>query len=178
MASDNPITTLRVTFGQSTGKGEHFLSAEIDAREEGPNAGQTSFAPGDTVWFLVYKGERVELASAEASAGSATLGDEIEITKSEDVVFDGSTGSVSLDRPALAIESVKWLGRSLGSLTLLADRQTLKPESAGVAVARVGYRARATQGQVTSPERVSGETDFSIAVVITGIVRVEEETEP
>jgi hypothetical protein len=82
----------------TTGKGENYLSAEIDTREEGPNEGKTSFSPGDTVWFLVYKGESVDLVSAEASAGSASLGEEIEVAKSEDVVFDGSASTVSLDK--------------------------------------------------------------------------------
>jgi hypothetical protein len=167
--ADTTTATLRVTFGQSLGRGDNFLSAEIDSREDGPNEGQSSFAPGDTVWFLVYKGDAVTLTGADASAGSATLQEEIEVTLTDDVVFDGG-GSASLTKPAQAITNVTWLGRNLGDITLLADRQTVKATASGVGIARVTYQARATAGKLTSPESLAGETGFPIAVVISGAV--------
>lgn len=167
--SNIPTTTVRVTFGQTVGRGDTYLSAEIDSREDGLNGGKTSFAPGETVYFLVHKGANVTIDSVEASAGTASLGSEIEYAKEDDVIFEGAS-TASLPMPSLGIVSVRWMGRALGDVTLGTDAQTLTASSAGVAVARVKYTVKATTGTLTSPASIDGETNFSIAVLITGSV--------
>lgn len=72
--------------------------------------------------------------------------------------------------PSLGIASTRWMGRSLGDITLGADGQTLTAGSAGVAVARIKYTVKATTGKLTSPASIDGETSFTVAVLITGSV--------
>jgi hypothetical protein len=164
--------TIRVQFGDPDGLGGH-LSAEIDRRADGLNGGKTSFNPGDTVYILVYKSDNVTLTDLEASAGSvAQTGYEI-VTKTDEVFFE-KEDSASLSTPADSIVSSQWFGRSLGSITLQADKQTVKSDSEGVAVAQVDYLTTAVVVALTSPASLGGLTDFSVLVVISGTTAVQE----
>lgn len=167
--SNAPTTTLRVSFGQSTGAGASYLSAELDAREDGLNGGETQFVPGGKAWFLIHKGANVSIDSVEASAGTVSLGGAITYVKTEEVVFEGGK-TASLSMPSQGISSVKWMGRNLGGLTLGADGQTITASTEGVAVAKVSHSVNATTGSLASPSVIDGETEFSIAVIITGSV--------
>ena len=167
--SNAPTTTLRVSFGQSTGSGDSYLSAEIDGRDDGPNAGQRQFVPGGTAWFLVHHGASVTISGVEASAGTVSLGGYINYVKTEEVVFEGGK-TASLSMPSQGFASVKWIGRSLGALTLGADGQTVTASGEGVAVAKISQTVRARVGSIVSPSVIDGETEFSIAVIITGSV--------
>lgn len=161
-------STIRVRFGSGaggSGSNDH-LSAEVDDRPAGPNAGKTSFLPGDTAWFLVYRSAGIEL-SMESSAGSVTGGAEVTVTKTEDVSFE-ATSTATLPMPAQAVTGTIWLGRDLGALTLGADGMTLTATSSGVAVARVSYTAKALSYGLQSPSSVAGENDFDVLVLITG----------
>ncbi len=168
--SDKPSATLRVTFGQpSAGRGASYLSAEIDGREDGPNGGNSQFTPGGTAWFLVHRGANVSISGAEASAGTVSLGGDITYVKEEEVVFGGEK-TASLSIPSEGIVSTKWIGRNLGAIALHADKQTIEVPTEGVGVAKVRHTIKARQGSLQSPAMIDGETDFSIAVIITGTV--------
>lgn len=160
--------SIQVSFGAGVDTANAHLSAEIDSREAGLNAGATSFAPGDTAYFLVYKSDNVSYSPPVASAGSiSTAGTQITVEKEEDVQFaDADTATLGV--PSSAVTSVTWLGRSLGSLTLQADRTTLKASAKGVAVARVKYNCKADAFGLVSPATLAGLTDFSILVYILG----------
>jgi hypothetical protein len=167
--SNAPTTTLRVSFGQSTGSGASYLSAELDSREDGLNAGNTQFVPGNVAWFLVHKGANVQIDGVESSAGTASLAGQVTYVKTEEVVFEGGK-TASLSMPSQGISGVKWLGRNLGGLVLGDDGQTVTASTEGVAVAKVSYSVMATTGSLTSPSVIDGETEFSIAVIVTGSV--------
>jgi hypothetical protein len=146
------------------------LSAEIDSRPTGLNSGVTSFKPADVAWFLVFMSDNVELAmTPECSAGSIGIGGLVpDITRVEDVAFINAD-SVNLQVPADSITSVVWMGRSLGACTLDPVSKTLlKATDKGLAVARVTYKTHAESYSLTSPATLSGETSFSIQVLITG----------
>lgn len=165
-----PVTAnITVSFGDSAGSSgaSGHLSAEVDSRADGLNAGKTSFAPGDRAHFLVYKSSNVSYDTPVASAGSIAAGGKgISVTKEDDIQF-ADTDTASLSIPAQSIVSVTWLGRSLGSL-VLADANTVKASAKGVAVARVKYTAKADAWSLTSPATLAGLTDFSILVFILG----------
>lgn len=132
---------ITVSFGDRATDGANgHLSAEIDGRPEGLNQGKTSFSPGDRAHFLVYKSANVTYSRPVESAGTITQGTAgLVVTKEADLQFP-DTDTATLGVPALSIESVTWMGRSLGALTL-TDPQTVKASAKGVAVARVRYRA-------------------------------------
>ena len=162
------ITTIQVQFGRSLADGaDAHLSAEIDDRPTGPNAGDTSFEPGDTAWFLIFKSTNVEIASITASAGSLGGGGSVIVERVEDVTF-AAVKEGSLNVPANSITSYTWLGNNLGTLTLGTNGQTLTASAEGVAIARVTYLAPATSHSLTSPPDLDGATDFPILVVVVG----------
>lgn len=159
---------ITVSFGTSKDSTvDGHLSAEIDDREDGLNGGNTSFAPGDTAHFLVYKSANVTYDDPIASAGGVSAGSTgILVTKEDDITF-ANTDTASLSIPAEAIILTTWIGTSLGELDLI-DTTTLKASAKGVAVARVKYSAKADAFAIASPESVGGLTDFSILVFILG----------
>lgn len=157
---------ITVSFG-SEGAGDH-LSAEIDGREDGLNGGDTSFAPGDTAYFLVFKSDNVEYDEPVCSAGTIITAEGGTVEKEEELTF-ADTDTASLSVPCTGALTVTWLGRSLGDLTL-TDPMTVKASSKGVAVAKVAYEATADAYGLQSPATLEGLTDFSILVYILGRV--------
>lgn len=157
--------TVRVQFGSGSLESDH-LSVEVDDRSSGPNEGKTSFLPGDTAWFLVYRSAGLEL-TLDASAGSITGGQEVTLTKTEDVAFE-DTAAGSLPVPAVAITDVLWIGRSLGGLQLSKDGKSITASASGVAIARVTYVAKAVSYALTAPASVAGLNDFDVLVLVTG----------
>jgi len=147
------------------------LSAEIDTRPTaagGLNNGQTGFAPGSVVYLLVYRSARVRVASAATSAGSlSATGSSATVTFTEDVSFTNSK-EASLSRPVASINSVTWLGSSLGTLEIQSDRVTVRAASSGVAVARVTCTAQAEVWRLITQASVGGQTSYPVQVVFQG----------
>lgn len=165
---------ITVSFGAETGAGvDGHLSAEIDDREDGLNGGDTSFAPGDTAYFLVFKSANVTYDAPVCSAGSIQTASAGSVEREEELTF-ADTDTATLQVPCTGSLSVLWLGRSLGSLTLI-DPMTVKASAKGVAVAKVTYSATADAFGLTSPSSLNGLTDFSILVFILGHIAGETE---
>jgi len=162
------ISTILIDFGDATATPTGHLSAEVDAREEGLNAGVTAFEPGDTAWVLVFYSATVSY-TVQVSAGTLTAGTVgLSISRTETVTF-ADTATAVLATPATAITSVTWLGRALGDLSLGADAQTLTADAAGVAIAEVVYTATADAWSLTSPLTLGGTDDFDILISIIGV---------
>jgi hypothetical protein len=161
-------TSFQISFGTSAGDASGHLSAEIDDRADGLNAGKTQFVPGDTAWFLVYKSANVTYSTPQASAGTIIRGASVVVTKEEELSF-ADTDTATLNTPASALVSYTWLGASLGNLVLV-DPTTVKATAKGVAVCRVKYSAAADSWALASPASVAGLTDYSILVYILGAI--------
>ncbi|MBF0162075.1 MAG: hypothetical protein HQL88_07280 [Magnetococcales bacterium] len=147
--------------------GGGFLSVEVDARPDGLNAGQSAFYGGDTAHLLVHAGDDVVLAEPEASVGLLLPGGWQVLSHAQDLVFAG-TATATLDKPAIAIDSVVWLGNDLGELTLEADRRTVSASTDGVAICRVAYRSLARAWGLVSPESVGGLDEFPVQARFAG----------
>ncbi len=157
--------TVRVQFGAGINAGDH-LSAEVDDRVGGPNNGKTSFLAGDTAWFLVFRSAGIEL-ELDSSAGSFEGGSEVTLVRTESVSFENSK-TATLPAPASSLGTVVWVGRSLGGLTLSDDGMTMTAPTAGVAIARVTYVAKAVSFGLKSPAQINGEVDFDVLILIKG----------
>ena len=172
MATAANTTSIVVSFGNqsaaATAANAH-LSAQIDSRPTGLNGGVTSFNPGDTAWFLIFMSDNVALDGAPvASAGTIGGGQLVSgITISEQLTF-ANVNTASLSVPATSISATKWLGTSLGSLTLTGNNSTVQSDQTGVAVAKVDFLADALAYSITAPTVLDGETAFGIVLVING----------
>lgn len=166
--------TIRVQFGNPDGSGtgsgsNSHLSAEVDTRPGGLNAGRSSFNPGETVYILVYKSDNVSITDTICSAGSLTSQGTTVVDATEELMFEGDDVA-TLNKPVRSgISQAVWYGRSLGTLALQSDKVTVKASSKGVAVAKVTYESLAQVYVLTSPATLNGETDFSILALIKGV---------
>lgn len=161
--------TIKIQFGTdaATDSSSGYVSAEIDSREDGLNAGKTSFAPGDSVYILVYLSSDVKITGADCSAGTVSATGSTTVTLTQELTFE-NIKTASLDIPASGpITTTTWFGRSLGSISVGADKTTCTASSAGVAVAEVTYTALAQIYRLDAPGSVGGRTDYSILVLLT-----------
>lgn len=176
-------TSITVRFGPGSGDGDGkqgHLSAEIDDRDTGLNNGKTSFAPGDTVYFLVYKSNNVLYDTPVATAGAIRFQSSETVTKTQQVSFTGEH-SASLSVPAIQIKNVQWIGRALGAVTLDPAGQIVKiapndNPSQLVGMCNITYTARADAWALASPSIAAvsgleaGAEEYEISIVIFGQV--------
>ena len=163
--------TIRVQFGtpgSDSAAASGHLSAEVDSRSTGLNGGKTGFSPGETAYILVFASDNVSVTETICSAGSLSPRGTAVVTVDDEVMFE-DTDTASLSKPANgAIKSTIWYGRSLGDLSLMGDKSSVKSAVKGVGVAKVTYDATASVYALTSPASLNGESDFSILALIKG----------
>ncbi|MBF0420819.1 MAG: hypothetical protein HQL78_11720 [Magnetococcales bacterium] len=150
--------------------GNGFLSVEVDARPDGPNHGQTTFYSGDTAHLLVHAGDDVALDDPVVSSGVILPGGWDEVKLTQDVLFDG-TSTAMLDKPAMSIDSVTWLGNDLGRISRETDNRTLTVPESGFGIARMTYRTRVRSWSLSSPSTVSGLSEFPVQVRFSGTTK-------
>lgn len=121
MASNKVVTaSLTVSFEAQETSGDGFLSWEVDDRSEadgGLNKGDTSFAPGDTAWLLLFKESSVTLDETFTSGGTLTIGasGQIKSFKGVDAEYVTVTNSytANLSKPANSgAPTLSWLGKN------------------------------------------------------------------
>lgn len=156
-----PVTTsIVVSFTSADGE-DGTLSAEIDDRPTGLNNGNTSFYPGDSPGFIVYKSTNVTLSALLASEGSvAALGTAV-ITKQQEVTFAKQRES-SLSFPVIGGLTIIRKSPGAPDLTLVGQTKVTTPVDA-VAVYLVEYQ---TTGYLYRLTGAAG--DISVVVFIEG----------
>lgn len=146
------VATLNVTFSDDTDTStEGVLKLEIDDRETGLNGGDTSFEPGDTVGFWLFKDSNVTVVSGpNSTSGGITSAGSASKDIDEYITFSNSD-SASLGYPPSGAVTLNWEGRcykivdtTVTTHSALPDRtrSQLKMPS-GVSVAGI-LRARYT----------------------------------
>lgn len=155
-------TSIVVQFSSSSGS---VLTAEVDSREDGLNNGKTSFSPGNTAKFLVFKSDNVTIDSMVSSAGTLSPAGSGTYEVEEWVTFS-NTAETSVSKPVASGFSYEWFGTSLGTIT--ASETSLRVESKGVAVAKVKYQSKYLAYALASPASLNGESEFQIVVFISG----------
>ena len=160
-------TSLIVQFGTPDGGGTDAstLTAELDAREDGLNAGNTNFLPGDSPGFLVFASPGVSY-TFQTSSGSITPAGTGTIPVEEILTFPLSreqslryypVGGVAL---TLLAGSGPGLASSGPSVTLAAN---------SVAVVRASYQAAYSSFRLTGvPLALGGLTSFPVVVMVIG----------
>jgi hypothetical protein len=144
-----------------------MLQAEIDSRPGGYNGGRTSFQPGDSPAFLVYRSANVGIYDIEVSAGNIAELAPVLVDVVDFLSFP-KTDEATLSRPYYAGMTAKWLGNNLGSPTLVGDSK-LRIPAAGVGVLKVAYKAHALAFRFAGlPSVLNGEAEYQVLAVITG----------
>ena len=144
-----------------------MLQAEIDSRPAGYNGGRTSFQPGDSPAFLVYRSSNVVIHEIEVSAGS--IGELAPVLVDVvDILSFAKADEVTLSHPVYASLTYKWLGQSLGIPVAVGDTK-LRVPAKGVGVLKVSYKAYALAFQFSGlPSVLNGESEYQVLAVISG----------
>jgi hypothetical protein len=122
------VATLNVNFSEDTTATEGVLKLEIDDREDGLNAGDTSFSPGDTVGFFLYKDSNVTVEyGPAATSGGVTSSGSASKDIDEYITFSNSD-SGSLGYPPSGSVSLEWQGRCLKIVGTEVTQTTALPE--------------------------------------------------
>ena len=112
------VATLNVSFEEDTEGTQGILSLQLDDREDGMNGGDTSFKPGDDVYYFMYKDSNVTVLDHFTTAGGiATATDSqsgsssVTIAIDENITFSNSD-SGQLNYPPSESVSLNWQGRA------------------------------------------------------------------
>jgi len=144
-----------------------ILQAEIDGRPNGYNKGRTSFVPGDSPAFLVYRSAGVTIDAIELSAGNLLVLAPVLVDVEEFLTF-ARADEATLSKPYHSGMVAKWLGNNLGSAALVGDT-VLRLADKGVGVLKVRYQARALAYRISGlPTVLNGETEYQVLAVISG----------
>ena len=158
-------TSIVVQFTTADGGGH--LSAEIDSRPEGYNKGITSFAPGDSPAFLVFKSSNVTIVSVEPSAGTITTLAGGSLLVEEMMHFPKET-EASLQKPISGALASKWLGNDLGTVIVVGDLK-VRVANTGVGVLKASYNSAFLAYRLGGlPVKLDGESNYEVLILITG----------
>lgn len=162
---NNVTTSIVVQFSSSAGLSSSTLSAELDSRPDGLNGGKTSFLPGDTAAFLVFKGPAVVIDTVTPSAGAVALIGEGLFEVEEWLTF-ANAKEANTTKLVFSDFSYQWFGNSLGSVTV--EGSVVTAASSGVGMLQVKYKAKYVAYRLTAPSLLAGKTTFQIVVVVSG----------
>lgn len=92
-------TSITINFQTADGDTTSVLNAEVDGREDGFNVGRTSFLPGDSPVFLIYKTSNVIVDVIQSSEGSISQIGTGQVTEEQWLTF-AYEKEASLSKPA------------------------------------------------------------------------------
>lgn len=165
-------TSFTVSFTSSDANG--ILIAEVDNRDvaDGGLNSKTSFAPGDTVFYLIFKGPGVVVNDQYHSWGQhVAVSTGLDIPQEEILTFmTPDEISQTVKYPVDTIDSWEWIGNSaLGTPKFNGQEISVnQPNDTtyAVGILKVNYTAKADAYKLThSP---LGYTEYEIATLVVG----------
>lgn len=124
-----------------SGRDGNSLVLEVNADD---NNGKTTFLPGDSVYFRLYKIGDFQYNLGSTSGNISFIGDNYYSDELVDLTFTLDEPSQSSNKPISSITSVYWYGTSLGTINVV-DSSIFQPVNTGYAVATVGYKSPYTK---------------------------------
>jgi hypothetical protein len=121
------VATLNVSFSDESDGTQGVLKLEIDDRENGLNGGDTSFSPGDDVYYFLFKDSNVDVLDHQVTAGGKTSQGSDTKSLDENITFSNSD-TASLSYPPDGAVTLQWLGRSFEILGEDVYLNTTLPE--------------------------------------------------
>lgn len=156
-------TSLVVEFASSR---DGLLTAEIDDRPGGFNAGKTSFYPGDKAYFLVFKSPSVTIDVVASSAGIIVPWTPGTYAVTDEWVNFEDTDEASASRYIDSGFTYQWFGNNLGPITIRDGKMVAA--SKGIGVAKISYLTNYLSYYLQSPSNINGKTRFNILVMVKG----------
>lgn len=163
------IASLVIEFKDSSSSGLS-MSAEIDSREDGYNSGNTSFIPGDSPVFLVYKSSEITIDSIRTTidlVGGAVLYLGAGVENIVEFLKFEESARASLRRPPFGAVTLEYAS---GDVRTSSNRgSTVTLSASGLSVFKATYVTQFLAYRlVGAPASLLGETDFPVIVYIKG----------
>lgn len=186
MAQDIQIVTASqiISFDRGADTDRSILRLEVDSRDDGLNAGRTSFSPGDSVGLLLYKSPSVTILHGPiVTYGAIQEEGTHEVEQEGFLTYAGET-SQTMSHPICTPE-ITWLGNSLGEVSIvecvsveLVDPPDWNPgnteESLADKIGILKYRGiSVAQGyRLTGTNLPGEEVPYQIGVFVFGAVNL------
>ena len=164
--------SLVVQFTQ--GSDDAVLTARVDDREDGKNGGNTSFIPGQVVYYLVTKTDNVEITEQTSSAGILTFV-ETSTEDFEEFLTFANEAEASTSNPISGTYTTKWLGNVPSANLVKVSPTTFRiQDSSGTsvpstAVLKINYTTIHRVYKLSGlGATLSGESSYEVVIVIIG----------
>ena len=184
MAQDVQIITASqiINFDRDEDADRGILRLEVDNRNDGLNAGKTSFSPGDSVGLLLYKSPNVTILHGPIVTYGSLLEEGEHITDHDGfLAFAGETEQ-TMSHPICPDQlAISWVGNTLGetrvlncSIIQLVDPpdwnpgNTTEPLSGKIGILRYSGKSTAQGYRLTGTNIPDEETPYQIGVYVFG----------
>lgn len=169
----NVTTSLTVSFSVKSSDSANIV-AEVDDRDDGLNAGNTDFSPGDRVGFLVWPGEGVSIANVTSSLGSVS-GAGSAVTEEKETVTFTIPDSIehTLNKNPSGFVTMTWIGTPAPGNLQRTGQKIKLALTPGICypptghILKVEYTSNAT-GYYLNHTPPLGEDEYEILVLIVG----------
>lgn len=177
MAELQVITASQIiTFDDVSDEDRGILIVEVDSREDGLNAGKTSFQPGDSVGLLLYRSPNVRLIAGPIITAGAIAPEGTHITEHSGFLPFAGEVSSNMSHP-ICTPSLEWIGEDLGPFEVrdcsqvhLTDPPEWNPALELFPVGILKYQGTAVaQGYRLTSTKLTTDTPYQIGVYFFGI---------
>lgn len=168
----NVTATIVVNFSDSSASGSGgLLTAELDTRQDGYNAGKSSFAPGDEPVILVRKSDNVVITSVQTSLGACAYFAS-GVTQEEEFLNFVNSNSANASKPITNNFVSQWYGANLGGVKIAGNQEVkllAAPPIVGVGVLGITYDSAFLAYRLTGvPSMVNGKGTFNVLIAFNG----------
>lgn len=165
------VASLVIEFNDpSSGDDGFSMTAELDSREEGYNAGNTQFVAGDSPAFLVYKSPEITINSIRTTidlVGGSVLYQGSGIENIVEFLKFAEEARANLRRPPFGAVTLEYAS---GDVRTPSNRGGIVTLSAsGLSVFKATYATQFLAYKlIGAPSSLLGELDFPVIVYIKG----------
>ena len=170
--ADNALTTsVTITFATQVAEGDGVLKVEVDSED---NGGKSQFSYGDKAVFRVYcypANMKLNFIVSDgvimdAGYGADVKEDLLQFTGWDPKSADANTAGLSYP-PSSGITSIKWLGNSLGSISVQSG-DTAVAARRGVGVAKITYPVSFLKKGLILQNK--SEPEYPVVVFVVGTI--------
>ncbi len=169
MATQGVVSATIVVEFNAAESGE--MTAELDTREDGYNAGKSSFSAGDEPVILLRKSDNVILDLVICSLGTITQF-ATGFTSETNWLTYPRTKDANTDKIISSNFTSQWFGNNLGSVQVQGDKSvilTAAGANTSVGVLKVTYDSNFIAYKLAGiPSTVNGQKEFSVLVMFVG----------
>ena len=175
-----------INFDRDPDADRGILRLEIDNRNDGLNAGKTSFSPGDSVGLLLYRSPNVTILHGPIVTYGTLNEEGTHLTEHDGFLAYAGDTMQTMSHP-ICTPALSWVGNSLGGVRVLNcavvelvnppdwnPGNTAEPLSDKIGILRYSGTAQAQGYRLTGTMIPDEETPYQIGVYVFGAANMPE----